>query len=174
MSVIFKDENESWQIDFSSAIWATDKLHEIFSVIKDSFLSDVDFVAETKDFVLFVESKNSNFKEAKHKFKPHETEKIISVARKYYDSLVYIRSLIEDRNKKKIYIYLLESRNGDTNLRKSVRNRLKDRLPFKLQRNDGLYETMIDDFDVLSFAEWNKRFKQFPAERLKNPVTDNG
>ncbi len=173
MSVIFKDENESWKINFSSALWATDKLHEIFSVIKDSFLSDVDFVAETKDFVLFVESKNSNFKEAKHKFNPHETEKIISVARKYYDSLVYIRSLIEDRNKKKIYIYLLESRNGDTNLRKSVRNRLKDRLPFKLQRNDELYETMIDDFDVLNFAEWNKRFNQFPAERLKDPVTDN-
>ncbi len=58
MSIMFRDENESWQIDFSSAIWATDKLHEIFSVIKDSVLSDVDFVAETRDFVLFVESKN--------------------------------------------------------------------------------------------------------------------
>ena len=79
MSVIFKYENESWKINFSSALWATDKLHEIFSVIKNSFLSDVDFVAETEDFVLFVESKNSNFKEAKHKFKPHEIEKIISV-----------------------------------------------------------------------------------------------
>ncbi len=108
MSIIFKDENESWQIDFSSARWALDNLHEIFSAIKDSFLSDVDFVAETEDFVLFVESKNSNFNEAKHKFNPCDKEKIISVARKYYDSLVYIRSLIEDRSKKKIYIYLLE------------------------------------------------------------------
>ena len=173
MPVMFKDENESWKINFSSALWVTDKLHEIFSVIKDSFLSDVDFVAEAEDFVLFVESKNSNFKEAKHKFKPYETEKIISVARKYYDSLVYIRSLIEDRSKKKIYIYLLESCNGDINLRKSVRNRLKDRLPFKLQRDAKLHEKMIDEFDVLSFDEWNKRFKQFPAERLKDPVTDN-
>ena len=136
-------------------------------------MSDVDFVAETEDFVLFVESKNSNFKEATHKFKPYETEKIISVARKYYDSSAYVRSLIKDRNKKKIYIYLLESRNGDTNLRKSVRTRLKDRLPFKLQRSDGLYETMIDDFDVLNLDEWNKRFKQFPAQRLKKPVTGN-
>ena len=118
-------------------------------------------------------SKNSNFKEAKNKFNPHETEKIISVARKYYDSLVYIRSLIEDRSKKKIYIYLLESRNGDTTLRKSVRNRLKDRLPCKLQKNDRLYETMIDDFDVINLDEWNKRFKQFPAQRLKKPLTDN-
>lgn len=173
MSFIFRDENESWQIDFSSAIWATDKLHEIFSVIKDSFLSDVDFVAETEDFVLFVESKNSNFKKAKHVFDPLDTEKIISVARKYYDSSAYVRSLIKDRSKKKIYIYLLESRNGDGNLRKFVRNRLKDRLPFKLQRNNELYETMIDDFDVLSFAEWNKRFKQFPAQRLKKLVTEN-
>lgn len=173
MSIILKDENESWQIDFSSAIWATDKLNEIFSVIKDSFLSDVDFVAETEDFVLFVESKNSNFREVSYKFKPLEKEKIISVARKYYDSSIYVRSLIKDRGKKKIYIYLLETHNGDCVLRKHVRSRLKERLPFKLQRDAVLYETMIDDFDVLSFDEWNKRFKQFPAKRLKKPVTDN-
>lgn len=173
MSTIFKDENESWQIDCSSAIWATDKLHEIFSVVKDSLLSDVDFVVEAENFMLFVESKNSNFKEAQHEFNPLDKEKIANVARKYYDSLIYVRALMKERNKKKIYIYLLESRNGDSNLRKSVRNRLKDRLPFKLQRNDELHETLIDDFDVLSFDEWNKRFKQFPAQRLKKSVTDN-
>ena len=173
MSIILKDENESWQIDFSSAIWATDKLNKIFSVIKDSFLSDVDFVAETEDFVLFVESKNSNFREVSYNFNPLEKEKIISVARKYYDSSVYVRSLIKDRGKKKIYIYLLETRNGDCVLRKHVRSRLKERLPFKLQKNTSLYETMTDDFDVLSFDEWNERFKQFPVKRLKTPVTDN-
>ena len=173
MSILLKDENESWQIDFSSAIWSTDRLHEVFAVVKDSFLSDVDFVAEDEDFVLFVESKNSNFKEAKNKFKPHEKEKVISVARKYYDSLVYVRALLKKRNKRKIYVYLLESRDGDINLRKVVRNRLKSRLPFKLQKNDGLYETMIDEFYVLNLDEWNKYFKQFPAKRLKEPVTEN-
>lgn len=173
MSVIFKDENASWQIDFSSAIWATDNLHKIFAIVKDGFLSDVDFVAEDEDYVLFVESKNSNFKDASHDFNPLEREKIINVARKYYDSLVYIRSLLQERNKKKIYIYLLEARHGDSTLRKRVRNRLKDRLPFKLQRDDRLCEKMIDDFDVLSFAEWNTRFKQFPAKRLKTLVTEN-
>ena len=173
MSIIFKDENESWQIDFSSAIWATDKLNETFSLVKGSLLSDVDFVVEVEDFVLFVESKNSNFKEAKHAFDPLDSEKIKNVARKYYDSSIYVRSLIKNRNKRKIYIYLLETRNGDSVLRKRVRNRIKDLLPFKLQRDAELYEKMIDDFDVLSFDEWNKRFKQFPAQRLKNPVTDN-
>lgn len=173
MSIIFKDENASWQIDFSSAIWATDKLHEIFAIVKDSFLSDVDFVAEDEDYVLFVESKNANFKEAAHDFDPLEREKIINVARKYYDSLVYVRVLLQERNKKKIYIYLLEARHGDSTLRKRVRNRLKDRLPFKLQQNDKLCEKMIDEFDVLSFDSWNKRFKQFPAKRLRAPVTEN-
>ena len=150
MSIIFKDENESWQIDFSSALWATDKLNEKFSIVKGSLLSDVDFVAEAEDFVLFVESKNSNFKEAKH-----------------------VCSLISDRNKRKIYIYLLETRNGDSVFRKRVRNRIKDLLPFKLQRDAELYEKMIDDFDVLNLDEWNKYFKQFPAQRLKNSITDN-
>ena len=42
MSIVFKDENESWQINFSSAIGATDKLNEIFSPVKGSILSDVD------------------------------------------------------------------------------------------------------------------------------------
>ena len=86
MPIIFKDENESWQIDFSSALWATDKLNETFSLVKDSILSDVDFVVEVEDFVLFVESKNSNFKEAKQALDPLDREKIKSVARKYYDS----------------------------------------------------------------------------------------
>ena len=118
MSIIFKDENESWQIDFSSAIWATDKLNETFSLVKGSLLSDVDFVVEVEDFVLFVESKNSNFKEAKHSFDPLDREKIISVARKHYDSSVYVRSLVKNRKKKKIYIYLLETRNGDSVIEK--------------------------------------------------------
>lgn len=173
MSIIFKDENESWQIDFSSAIWATDKLNETFSRVKSSLLSDVDFVAEVDDFVLFVESKNSNFKESKNHFDPRDEEKMKSIARKYYDSSVYVRSLIKDRSKRKIYIYLLETRNGDSVLRKSVRNRIKNILPFKLQRSDRLCENMIDEFDVLSFDEWNKRFKQFPAKRLKPPLTKN-
>ena len=173
MMSVFKNENESWQIDFSAAIWATDKLHEVYSVIKDSFLSDVDFVAEDEEFVVFVESKNSNFRDTRHTFNPLDKEKIISVARKYYDSLIYVRALLKKRTKKKIYIYLLESRHGDSTLRRSVRNRIKDRLPFKLQQNAELCETMIDYFDVLSLDEWNRHFKQFPAQRLKASVTNN-
>ena len=116
-------------------------------------------MAEDEEFVVFVESKNSNFRDARNKFNPLDKEKIISVARKYYDSLIYVRALLKKRTKKKIYIYLLESCHGDSTLRRSVRNRIKDRLPFKIQQNAELYETMIDYFDVLSLDEWNQRIK---------------
>lgn len=37
---------------------------------------NVDFVVEVEDFVLFVESKNFNFKESKHAFDSPDKEKI--------------------------------------------------------------------------------------------------
>ena len=63
MALIFTDENKTCQIDFSSATWATNQLNTIFSVVKDSILSDVDFI---------VEGVNSNFRDVDNPmaFKP--------------------------------------------------------------------------------------------------------
>ena len=61
MEFIFTDENQTCQIDFTNAVWATDQLNSIFSVVKDSILSDVDFIVEGANSIFFIEVKNSNF-----------------------------------------------------------------------------------------------------------------
>ena len=50
---IFTDETSSLQIDFSNAVFATDKLNNIFHDAGMSILKDVDFVAETEILNLF-------------------------------------------------------------------------------------------------------------------------
>ena len=178
---IFLDEHGRFQIDFSEAIWATDKLHEIFSVLKDNILSDVDFVVEDTDSLFFIEYKNSNVKtegESK-KFNPIDGEGLRKVARKYFDSLNFIRATGRGNQKHKIYVYILETKHTERKndeLRKYAYNRLRDRLPFKFKNKSAsqgimMTETMIDVLKVLSIQEWNEEYKQFPAKIISDNQT---
>lgn len=164
MERIFSDENNTCRIDFSKAIWATDKLHDIFAAAKLSILCDVDFVAETADELLLVEYKNANISGAARPaaFQPLADKKLNTVARKYYDSMTLLQALKRGAGKKKRYIYVLECLNGDSVLRRQVRVLLAGRLPFLLQQQQSLPVKMIDSLDVLSVAEWNERYGAFP------------
>ena len=171
----FKDENESCSFSFQSAIWATDQLNDIFHNAKLSILKDVDFVVETEENLIFIEYKNSNHIDVTNPaaFNPRENKKIIDVARKYYDSLNFIRALGKGKNKKKIYVYIVEVPNGDKALRGHLRDLLCNQLPFLLSDQNELQENMIDLVQVLSIDEWNKFYKDFPAKRLKEAITQN-
>ena len=173
---IFLDEHGRFQIDFSQAIWATNKLHNIFATLKDNILNDVDFVVEDDYNIFFIEYKNSNVKVSGEsgKFNPISGEGLRVVARKYYDSLNFIRALGKGFNKNKIYVYILETKRNKRNndeLKKYAYNRLKDRLPFKFKtRSEAqgilMTETMIDDLKILSIKDWNEQYQQFPAKLL--------
>ncbi len=136
MEFIFTDENQTCQIDFTNAVWATDQLNSIFSVIKDSILSDVDFIVEGANSIFFIEVKNSNFLGVDNPkaFKPLHEDLIRVLAKKFFDSFHYVRGLGKTSDKQKIYICLIETPLGDSVMRRALRNRLKDRLPFKLQK----------------------------------------
>lgn len=166
MSQIFCDENNSCKIDFSTAEWATDSLHDIFHQAKLSILCDVDFIAETKQEILFVEYKNANLPQAVHPeaFKPLDDRKLNTVARKYFDSLQFLQSMHHPMHKVKRYIYILECINGDIVLRKRVRTLLTARLPFLLQKQVDMPEKMIDSVQVLSIEEWNLAYPDFPLK----------
>lgn len=170
MEFIFTDENQTCQIDFTNAVWATDQLNSIFSVVKDSILSDVDFIVEGANSIFFIEVKNSNFLGVDNpkSFKPLHEDLIRVLAKKFFDSFHYVRGLGKTSDKQKIYICLIETPLGDSVMRRALRNRLKDRLPFKLQKIFS--EKMIDDVLVWSFDEWNEYFPQFPLSRLKPPL----
>jgi len=169
MSYIFTDENETWQFDFSSAIWATNRLHEIFQCVKDGVLCDVDFVVEDEYNLYFIECKNSNFAGVTrpNEHDPLAPEILRTVARKYFNSLQYIKAIGKNGNKRKIYIYVLEAKNEDRYLRKFVKNRLQSRLPFKLQQQTTIKEQMITELQVINLSEWNEKYKKFPAVKLK-------
>lgn len=166
---IFTDENESWKFDFSTALWATDQLHAVYTTIKDSILHDVDFIVEEEQSLLFIECKNANFKDAQYpnSFHPIKSDSIQNVARKYYDSIHFVKGIGKNQDKKLIYIYIVESRSGSVTERKGIRNRLKDRLPFKLQKKYEFQERMIDDVHVLNIEEWNQKYPQYPASRIQ-------
>ena len=151
MGKVFTDENQSWQFDFSKAIWATNQLHENYKTVKDSILHDVDFIAEDHQTMLLVECKNANFKgaNAPKSFRPVRPDSVIAVARKYYDSIHFIRGIGKGKGKKFIYVYVVESHTGGITERKGIRNRLKDRLPFKLQKCFIFETDMIQDVFVL-------------------------
>ena len=89
-------------------------------------------------------------------------KKINNIAKKYYDSLHYLA--LKGKTKPKRYIYICEYPNGDMVTRARLRNLIKPKLPFELQKvmNTGI--NLIDEFEVLSIDEWNKHdtYKQYP------------
>lgn len=172
MENIFTDENQSWEFDFSKAIWATDMLNEKYKVVKDSVLHDVDFIVEDSKTILFVECKNANFKGVNNAkaFKPMEPVKIRDVARKYYDSIHFVKGIGKGKNKQFVFTYVVEERNGYITERKAIRNRLKDRLPFRLQKKCEFTRNLIDKIEVLCLEEWNHQYPYYPARRLKDKI----
>lgn len=167
MSIIFKDENNTCQFDFSQSLWATDRLNTIYHDAKIS-LSDVDFLVETVDSLLFIEYKNAKFGDISHPeaFKPSDDKVINKVVRKYYDSMTYINAIHKGQDKKWIYVYILEYPSGDVVSRGYVRERLASKLPFLLQKQNDFNEKLIHDVVVLSVDEWNRNFPDFEAKIL--------
>lgn len=164
----------SLSINFSNALWATNELNQIFRWAGLS-LNDVDFIAETDNELIFIECKNSNRIDAVNpdSFKPESPQKLLNVARKYYDSLMFCHFKHIAVSKRKIYCYLLEAPAGSRTLRLGIQNQLMSLLPFKLQDQNNFSAKMIDDIFVLSFAEWNNRYPQFPLKRLVEAICDN-
>lgn len=176
MSQVFYDEHHLYEIDFSSATWATDQLHDIFHSAGLTILHDVDWVVETNDELLLVEYKNSNHPNARNVFNPLKNEKLDNVARKYYESIYFLQATRRVENKKKKFVYILEYKNSDSVTLNMVRNQLICRLPFRLQKEfDNLIEdnqlvlssNWIDDLEVLSIAEWNENYAQFPLRLVE-------
>lgn len=161
---IYREENNVYQIDCSKALWSTDELNDIFHNTGVSILSDVDFIFETEEDIIFVEYKNANISGAVNPdaFKPSEDKSVNKIAYKFYDSLIYILACGHKKPLK--YVYILEYQKGDSTTRKFIRNRISEKLPFRLQKVEGIKKELISSFDVLSIEEWNNSnlYSNFP------------
>ena len=59
MKKVFIEENGEYGLDYSQAVWATDKMHQIYHDAKVQ-LADADFVIENAESIMIMEYKNSN------------------------------------------------------------------------------------------------------------------
>ena len=130
----------------------------------------MDFIAETDTEIVFVEYKNTDVNNAANPgafaVKLASDEHYQSIARKFYGSLIYILSC--HKNKQYKYVYVLECDLADTVTRKALRNKISKKLPFELQNEPEIKAELINDFKILSIAEWNSNpaYSLFPISKV--------
>lgn len=176
MDKIFMDENGDYGLDYSKAIWASDQMHQVYHSAKVQ-LSDADFILEDTDSIMIIEYKNANTKktmEFNYKtkpFNPMDDKKFYSIVKKFYDSYHYLYLLGKSKPVK--YIYIVEIPNGDSTMRKRLRNRMKTQLPFALQDHMNTGRKLIDKVDVMSIEEWNADdiYGKYPFVKLNKKNT---
>lgn len=176
MPDVLIEEKRNYGIDCRNAIWASDEIHSIYhSCGLSDILCDADFVIETEDAILLIEYKNASIPEARAhatpttEYDPFQSEKFNKIVSKYYDSLHYLRLM--GKEKPIHYIFVLEYPKGDSVSRKMLRNRLKKRLPFKLQEQFDMGIRLIDSVSVVNISEWNAdtswgRYPILPVSQL--------
>ena len=172
MEKILIEEKGEYGLDYSKAVWATDKMHQIYHDAKVQ-LADADFVIENAESIMIMEYKNSNTKKAielnyKTKpFNPMDDSKFHSVIRKFYDSCHYLYLL--GKSKPVQYIYVVETPNDDSTMRKRLRERMRINLPFALQKNINTGIKLIENVDVVSIKEWNEdsTYGQYPFIKIE-------
>ena len=172
---IWVEENGQYALDCRKAIWSSGQLHDEYAAI-GNLLNDVDFLVEDVNYIYLIEYKNANVPGAANPgaFNPSGDKKVENVSKKFYDSLHYLN--IMQKNKPKKYIYILEYPAGDSVSRRMIRNKLKQFLPFEIQRDK---HSLIESVEVLSIEEWNNdsNYKQYPllnvADIGKNDVEED-
>lgn len=157
---ILLDENKQYKFDFSNL----DYVWEIHEITRDTMLSDVDFIAETNNKILFIEYKNASIKGAVNPdriFQKIKTEDFYKkIARKYYDSLLIFWACNgNQKNLPILYILLIEHPMIDKKIRKMLREKINKQLPLNL-KDERFTRTIISDFEVCSLEEWKEKFPQ--------------
>jgi|SRR5690606_17338360 len=154
------EENGRFQFDFS----ALEYVWEFHDIVAKTALSDVDFITETNEEVLFIEYKNANIQNAANpdamlKKIKHETF-YHKISRKFYDSLLLFWARNgNERNLPIVYVLIIEHPILDKKLRRQLKIKIEKQLPFRL--DDPLIEKqVISAFEVMDLQEWGDRFPQ--------------
>lgn len=168
---VLLDENKRYEFDFSDLeyVW---EMHDLTNNI---MLSDVDFITETDNEVLFIEYKNANIEGAVNpngmleKIKGEDFYK--RIARKYYDSLLLFWA--RKGNEKELpitYVLLIEHPIIDIKLRKLLKIKISKQLPFNMTENQLIRE-IISKFEVYNLEEWREKFPQIKITKAVNLET---
>jgi len=194
MSGIYYDEHEKFQIDLRKTIWSTDGLHNLYKTTIGNELSDVDWICETESTIYLIEFKTPTFTwddslckcngcdcnacktesricekcgkaVAKKAVKKDNYLEFLDKSRKkYYGSIYYLFAMGKSKPIK--YYCVVNHSIADRTWRKKATASIKTRLPFNLQKVEGISAGLIDDFKVLSIREWNELHPFFPLKPL--------
>lgn len=171
MPDVLIEEKNHYGVDCSAALWASGEMHDLYhSCGVPHILCDADFVIETEGYILLVEYKNANVKEAiahvdrTAAYNPLEEKKFEKLVNKFFDSLPYL--ILCKKTKPIRYVFVVEYPKGDSVSRGLLRRRLRDKLPYKLQLDGNKF---IESVDVLNISEWNNHvdFCNFPIKPVE-------
>lgn len=96
MENILTDENGDYGLEYTNAVWASDRMHQDYHDSKVP-LTDADFLLEDTASIMVIEYKNANTGKARDAgfktppFNPMDDWKFASIIRKFYSSAALAR-----------------------------------------------------------------------------------
>ena len=173
MDKIFYEENHNYRFDFTDAIDIFEP-HDLSQ--KTTMLADADFVLNTESKIILLEYKNASGKRVNNPdaFK----EKILgsnnrakfckNIAKKFYSTLFLIWACNKNDEEKDIeYILLIEHPEIDGRIRKMLRNKIANQLPFRLLEDTKIKRKILSEFEVLNMDEWHLKYPKFTITEIE-------
>ena len=164
MDKIFYEENHNYKFDFTDAINIFEP-HDLSQ--KTTMLADADFVLDTESKIILLEYKNASGKRVNNPdaFKEkilgsnNRAEFCKNIAKKFYSTLFLIWACNKNDEEKDIeYILLIEHPEIDGRIRKMLRNKIANQLPFRLLEDTKIKRKILSEFEVLNMDEWHLKY----------------
>ncbi len=165
--VKYRDENGRYEFDFSQCeVWEYHQLAQ-----KTTSLSDVDFVINSEDEVIFLEYKNASITGAANpsaflcKLKTEEF--YLRVSKKFY-SILFLHWACRgnENDRPNVYTLLIEHPEIDGKIRKKLREKISKQLPIRLKGEPQIKRNVLNRFEVLNIDEWHQAYPKFKAVAL--------
>lgn len=164
---IYIDENGKSQFDFTKA-QSVFEPHTLANTYGE-FLSDVDFVIEEENQVIFMEYKNACVPgtvnpEALYQKVQNNNEKFWKIiAKKFYGTMFLVWATDRNVNDKQVkYVLLIETTPFiDSVLKKRLKEKMMSLLPFKYKQEGEIKREIITEFEIMDLLEWKKKYPDY-------------
>lgn len=163
-------KEDDLQFDFTQAIQV--KKADGTSVCGLKF---VDFIVELDDKFLFIELKDPDNprtppeKRVKYLEQMRSSELARDLGQKVKDTLLFEWACDVTINKPIHYIVVIEASFADPATLLALSDKVKGHFPLKFPKKTPIKRPVFESFSLISLAQWNAHFLQFPAIRISNP-----
>ena len=133
----------------------------------------VDFIAETRSHVLYIEIKDPDHPSAhdadRNEFfkRFHSGNLDVDLVQKYRDTWLYRKFNAAAETKPILYLVLLGAHNLSSAELVTRTEAIRSKLPTK-SKDGTLWTSFVDTCIVFNVAEWNENLREFPVRRLSS------